>query len=115
MRWADLGTLPLCLLTPDMQNRRIIGGHLAEAGVTVSPAIETNSTIVLIAHVLAGGHATILPSRAAEIFLADPQLRAVPITEPDATHAVGLIAPLREPHTPVIAALLQEARRIGTA
>ena len=115
VRWADLGTLPLCLLTPDMQNRRIIGGHLAEAGVTVSPAIETNSTIVLIAHVLAGGHATILPSRAAEIFLADPQLRAVPITEPDATHAVGLIAPLREPHTPVIAALLQEARRIGTA
>lgn len=115
VRWADLGTLPLCLLTPDMQNRRIIGGHLAEAGVTVSPAIETNSTIVLIAHVLAGGHATILPSRAAEIFLADPQLRAVPITDPDATHAVGLIAPLREPHTPVIAALLQEARRIGTA
>ncbi len=113
VRWADLGTLPLCLLTPDMQNRRIIGGHLAEAGVTVSPAIETNSTIVLIAHVLAGGHATILPSRAAEIFLADPQLRAVPITEPDATHAVGLIAPLREPHTPVIAALLQEARRMA--
>lgn len=115
VRWADLGALPLCLLTPDMQNRRIIGGHLAEAGVTVSPAIETNSTIVLIAHVLAGGHATILPSRAAEIFLADPQLRAVPITDPDATHAVGLIAPLREPHTPVIAAFLQEARRIGTA
>jgi DNA-binding transcriptional LysR family regulator len=113
VRWADLGTLPLCLLTPDMQNRRIIGGHLAKAGVTVSPAIETNSTIVLIAHVLAGGHATILPSRAADIFLADPQLRAVPITEPDATHAVGLIAPLREPHTPVIAALLQEARRMA--
>ena len=113
VRWADLGTLPLCLLTPDMQNRRIIGGHLAQAGVTVSPAIETNSTIVLIAHVLAGGHATILPSRAADIFLADPQLRAVPITEPDATHAVGLIAPLREPHTPVIAALLQEARRMA--
>ena len=113
VRWADLGALPLCLLTPDMQNRRIIGGHLAEAGVSVTPAIETNSTIVLIAHVLAGGHATILPSRAAEIFLADPQLRALPITEPDATHAIGLIAPLREPHTPVIAALLQEARRMA--
>lgn len=113
VRWADLGTLPLCLLTPDMQNRRIIGGHLAEAGVSAAPAIETNSTIVLIAHVLDGGLATILPSRAAEIFLADPRLRAVPITDPDAAHAVGLIAPLREPHTPVIAALLQEARRMA--
>jgi DNA-binding transcriptional LysR family regulator len=111
--WADLGDLPLCLLTPDMQNRRIIGGHLAEAGITVAPAIETNSTIVLIAHVLRGGYATILPRRAAEIFLADPALRAVPITDPDASHAVGLIAPWREPHTPVIAALLQEARRMA--
>ena len=113
LRWADLGTLPLCLLTPDMQNRQIIGGHMAEAGVSVMPAIETNSTIVLIAHVLAGGHATILPIRAAEIFLADPQLRALPITDPDASHAIGLIAPLREPHTPVIGALLQEARRLA--
>lgn len=113
VEWADLGQLPLCLLTPDMQNRRIIGGHLAEAGVSVSPAIETNSTIVLIAHVLRGGYATILPRRAAEIFLTDPALRAIPITDPDATHAVGLIAPWREPHTPVIAALLQEARRMA--
>jgi DNA-binding transcriptional LysR family regulator len=113
VRWADLGGLPLCLLTPDMQNRRIIGGHLAEAGVSVAPAIESNSTIVLIAHVLDGGLATILPRRAAGIFLADPRLRAIPITDPDAAHAVGLIAPLREPHTPVIAALLQEARRMA--
>jgi DNA-binding transcriptional LysR family regulator len=113
VKWGDLGTLPLCLLTPDMQNRRIIGGHLAEAGVSVAPAIETNSTIVLIAHVLRGGYATILPRRAAEIFLTDPALRAIPITAPDATHAVGLIAPWREPHTPVIAALLQEARRMA--
>lgn len=110
--WADLGSLPLCLLTPDMQNRRIIGGHLAETGVTVAPAIETNSTIVLISHVLSGGWATILPVKAAEVFLTSP-LRAIPIVDPDAHHAVGLIAPYREPHTPVLAALLTEARRMA--
>jgi DNA-binding transcriptional LysR family regulator len=110
--WAALGDLPLCLLTPDMQNRRIIGGHLAEAGVTVAPAIETNSTIVLISHVLSGGWATILPQKAAEIFLTSP-LRAIPIVAPDARHAIGLIAPYREPHTPVLAALLTEARRMA--
>ena len=113
VQWAELGDLPLCLLTPDMQNRRIIGGHLAEAGVPVTPAIETNSTIVLISHVLRGGWATILPRRAAEIFLTEAPLRAIPITDPDARHAVGLIAPYREPHTPVIAALLLEARRMA--
>lgn len=111
--WADLGEAPLCLLTPDMQNRRIIGGHLAEAGVRVAPRIESNSTIVLIGHVLTGGWATILPLRAAEIFLSHAPLQAIPITEPEASHAVGLIAPWREPHMPVIAALIAEARRMA--
>ena len=110
--WAELGTLPLCLLTPDMQNRRIIGGHLAEAGMSVAPAIESNSTIVLISHVLRGGWATILSLKAAEIFLTSP-LRAIPIVAPDARHAIGLIAPYREPHTPVLAALLLEARHMA--
>lgn len=113
VRWAELGALPLCLLTPDMQNRRIIGGHLAEAGVHVTPRVETNSLIVLIGHVLRGGWATILPLQAAEVFLADAPLVAIPILDPDARHAVGLIAPWREPHTPVLAALLQAARRMS--
>ena len=30
--WREVGNLRLCLLTPDMQNRRIINRHLAEAG-----------------------------------------------------------------------------------
>ena len=111
--WAELGSLTLGLLTPDMQNRRIIGGHLSQAGVTVAPRLETNSTIVLISHVLSGGWATILPRRAAEVFLTGAPLVAVPITDPDARHAVGLIAPWREPHTPVIQALLTEARRMA--
>jgi DNA-binding transcriptional LysR family regulator len=111
--WADLAALPLCLLTPDMQNRRIIGMHMAEAGVPAQPGIETNSTIVLISHVLSGGWSTILPRRAAEIFLGTAPLTAIPLVEPDAQHAVGLIAPWREPHTPVIAALLAEARRMA--
>jgi hypothetical protein len=40
-------------------------------------------------------------------------LRAIPIVAPDARHAIGLIAPYREPHTPVLAALLTEARRMA--
>ena len=31
--WSEISELPLCLLTPDMQNRRIIDQHLSEAGV----------------------------------------------------------------------------------
>ena len=111
--WGELGEVALCLLTPDMQNRRIVSGLLAEAGVSVAPRIETNSTIVLIGHVLTGGWATILPLGAAEIFLEHGPLRALPLTDPDARHRVGLIAPAREPQMPLVAALLAEAKWIA--
>lgn len=111
--WAELGEVALCLLTPDMQNRRIMGSLLGQAGVTVAPRIETNSTIVLIAHVLAGGWATILPLGAAEIFLGHGPLHAVPLDDPDARHRVGLIVPARDRQGPLVAALLVEARRIA--
>lgn len=111
LAWADLKGVPLCLLTPDMQNRRIIGGLLGQAGVPVAPRVETNSTIVLVAHVLADNWATILPIGAAELFLQHGPLRAIPLAEPDAGHLVGLIAPAREPQMPLVTALLAEARR----
>ncbi|WP_210528861.1 LysR family transcriptional regulator [Rubellimicrobium arenae] len=111
--WAETEGLALCLLTPDMQNRRIVSGLLAEAGVAVAPRIETNSTIVLIGHVLAGGWATILPLVTAEIFLEHGPLRAVPLADPDTRHRVGLIAPAREPQMPLVAALLAEAKRMA--
>jgi len=113
LAWAELKGVQLCLLTPDMQNRRIIGGLLGQAGVPVAPRIETNSTIVLVAHVLAGGWATILPMGAAELFLQHGPLRAIPLAEPDAGHLVGLIAPAREPQMPLVAALLAEAKRMS--
>jgi len=45
--WAEVGKIPLCLLTPDMQNRRIIDGLLHAAGNPPSPTLESNSMIVL--------------------------------------------------------------------
>ncbi|EYD76287.1 Hydrogen peroxide-inducible activator [Rubellimicrobium mesophilum DSM 19309] len=112
--WGELRGVPLCLLTPDMQNRRIIGGLLGQAGVPVAPRVETNSTIVLVTHVLADNWATILPRSAAEFFLSHGPLRAIPLAEPDAGHLVGLIVPAREPQMPLVAALLSEARRFSS-
>ena len=113
VRWADLGAVPLALLTPDMQNRRIINQHLGEAGLSVEPMVESSSIIVLIAHVLRGEWLTILPLKAAEVFLRGDDLAVQPIREPDAEHVVGLIAPHREPMTPVLAALLEAARSLS--
>ena len=80
---------------------------------TVSLLSTALATIVLIAHVLADNWATILPQSAAELFLSHGPLRAIPLTDPDAGHLVGLIAPAREPQMPIVAALLAEAKRVS--
>ena len=113
--WAEVAELPLCLLTPDMQNRRIIDQHLAEAGATVRPTLESNSMIVLFSHIRTGKWSSIMPLNLAETFGFAEPIRAIPIVEPDARHMVGLVAAQREPHTPLVAALLEEARQVAAS
>ena len=111
--WAEVAEQPLCLLTSDMQNRRIVNQHLAEAGASITPQIESNSTIALTAHVMTGRWASIVPRELALMFAGGGQLRAIPIVEPEVEHLVGLIAPRRDLPTPVLAALIAEAERFG--
>jgi DNA-binding transcriptional LysR family regulator len=111
--WAEVAALPLCLLTGDMQNRRIVNQHLAEAGASAAPRIESNSTIALVAHVLTGQWASIVPMRLAQIFAPEGRLAAIPIVEPEAEHLIGLIAPRRDPQTPVLTAFIDAAGRMG--
>ena len=110
--WADLDGHRLCLLSSDMQNRRIINRNLSAAGVTPQATVESSSTVVLVSHVLEGGWLTILPEDIARFLAEGKPLALVPLERPQTTHAVGLVAPWREPHTPVLEALLAEARRM---
>ncbi len=111
--WEEVGDVPLCLLTPDMQNRRIIDGLLRAAGKEPSPTLESNSMIVLFAHVRTGKWASIMPAKLAETLGLTDNVRSIPIVEPAATHAVGLVVTHREPMTPLIAALVAEARQLA--
>ena len=110
--WGDLSAVPLCLLTSDMQNRRIVNQHLGEAGVQATPMIESNSTIALVAHVLTGRWASVVPKRLADLFVTDGRLVSIPIVEPEAEHTVGLITARRDPQTPVLQALVDDAVRM---
>src|SRR6266481_5710868 len=112
--WAEVGKVPLCLLTPDMQNRRIIDGLLRSAGAEPSPTLESNSMIVLFAHVRTGRWASVMPAKIAETLGLTATIRAIPIVEPEAVHTIGLVVPAREPMTPLNAALVSEARRLAT-
>src|SRR5580658_2509327 len=110
--WAEVGKVPLCLLTPDMQNRRIIDGLLRSAGAAPSPTLESNSMIVLFAHVRTGKWASIMPAKLAETLGLTDSVRSIPIVEPAVTHAIGLVVPDRQPTTPLITALVAEARAL---
>jgi len=113
--WKEAGGIRLCLLTADMQNRRIINQHFAEAGVQGAPTLESNSMIVLFSHVRTGRWASIMPHNVAKSFGFHEDVRAIPILEPDVQHTVGLVATYREPFTPLVSALLHEARILAAA
>ena len=111
--WAEVAQVPLCLLTPDMQNRRIIDGLLRAAGGDAQPTLESDSIIVLFAHVRTGRWASVMPARLAETLGLTATIRAIPIAEPEAMHTIGLVVPPREPLTPLTAALVAEAKRLA--
>jgi len=112
--WAEVSQIPLCLLTPDMQNRRIIDRLLHAEGRQVSPpTLESNSMIALYAHVRSGKWASIMPARLAEALDLTDNLRAIPIGSPHVAHEVGLVVPDREPMTPLANALVAEARKLA--
>src|SRR6202008_902287 len=103
-RWADAATLPLCLLSPDMQHRRIVDAAFAAAGATPQPAVETNSVSTLIAHARGGP-----PGLTAHTGLdANPlpdDLRAIPLVAPEIEHTIGLVTTTLTERTLVIAEL----------
>jgi DNA-binding transcriptional LysR family regulator len=110
--WAELSRVRLCLLTPDMQNRRIMDGLMRGAGAEPRATLESDSQITLLAHVLTGQWATVLPEHIAETLAMSPSLRRIPITGPDATYEIGLVLPHREPMPTLAAMLMSEARQL---
>ncbi|MFA5121253.1 LysR family transcriptional regulator [Zavarzinia sp.] len=113
--WAEVGQLPLCLLTPDMQNRRIIDQLLREAGTSPSPTLESNSMIVLFAHVRTAKWASVMPAKLAGALGLPDNVRSIPIVEPDAAHTIGLVVPHRDPMTPLTTALVAQAEAVAPA
>jgi DNA-binding transcriptional LysR family regulator len=111
--WAEAAGYPLCLMTSDMQNRRIIDMHFREAGAEVHAAIETNSLITLWSHLKFGQWSTVLPNSFLPLIGEVNGLVALPLVEPDASHAVGLVASDRDPLPPVARAFLDLTKQVG--
>ncbi|GAU85495.1 hydrogen peroxide-inducible genes activator [Bosea sp. BIWAKO-01] len=113
--WAEAAELKLCLLTSDMQNRRIIDGIFRSVGHSPRPAIETNSIFNLCSHAGIQGVSSIVSLQLLEFFGVPLGTKALPLVEPDAKRTIGLIVADRQPFAPLARNLLMMSRPISEA
>lgn len=99
--WKEAAKAPLCLLTGDMQNRRIIDGIFRSVDAQPRPAVETNSIFNLVSHVNVGPWSAIVPKQLLQFFGIPAKTRALELVEPTARRTLGLIISDREPLSPL--------------
>ena len=107
LAWSDLAAVPLCLLTGDMQNRRIIERKLRTSGVEPTPVLESDSLLALLAHVRAGPWTTVVPLSIAATLDHAGHACTIPITDTQDGPIIGLIYPARDPLTPALSAFVK--------
>jgi DNA-binding transcriptional LysR family regulator len=103
--WKEAASQRLCLLSEDMQNRRIINKIAASIGVDIAADVVGNSFVGILSHLHHGEWASIVPHTFARLFGA-ADLVAVDLVEPTHEQAIGLVLSDREPLAPMGGALL---------
>src|SRR5689334_4524191 len=110
--WAEAATQPLCLLTPDMQNRRIIDRAFKAAHANPIPRVESNSVINLISNVHLMGMTSVIPEYFLSVLGPMADIRTVPLVDPLVEHSVGLVAVDRDPISPLVLAAFACAKAV---
>jgi DNA-binding transcriptional LysR family regulator len=112
--WQQASQTPLCLLTPNMHNRRILNSIFQQLGIVLNPALETDSILSMLAHVATGQWATILPETILHTFGAIRGLSIHQLAQPAFVWQTGLVVQGREPWSPLLKALISTAQKLPT-
>jgi len=102
--WQEAAQLPLCLLTGNMQNRRIIDAAFRRADARPRIVVETDSVFALYSNVRCAEVYSIMPHSLLALFEMREELTAIPLT-PELNRGIGLIALEKEPAPPVVSAV----------
>ncbi len=113
LTWAEAATFPLCLLTGDMQNRRIVDSIFHEAGAEPQPTVETNSISTLFAHVRDGPWSSVMSHAWLHVFDVPAGMTALPLVAPETTRTIGLVWVDRDPEPILARALFEVARGVN--
>lgn len=104
--WERIARQPLCLLSQDMQNRRILDALAASSGLTLRPAVVSNSFLGICAHLREGGFVSIVPHTFRHLFGGTDDLVMRDFRGSASGHAIGLVLTERDPLPPMASALL---------
>jgi DNA-binding transcriptional LysR family regulator len=109
--WSEAAALPLCLLTPNMQNRRLIDAAFREAGAVPNVVLETDSVFALYAHVRCSGLCSVVPHSLLSLFEMRQEVTAIPLA-PELSRTIGLISRRKEQPLPIAEAAWAIAARL---
>ena len=99
--WREAAKYPLCLLTPNMQNRRIINNIFEAQDIKPTIKVETNSFAVILGHVTTGKYASILPLLYLSSYGMLDDLNYIHLEEPELYQSIGLVVADRDPILPL--------------
>jgi hypothetical protein len=115
VRWSQAVKLPLCALTPAMENRRIIDANMAADGARFHPVVEADTVGALFAHLADMELATVASHAWLHAFGVPRGLAARPMVQNGKGPAVGLIVLDRKPNSIVAEALVAAATDVDFA
>lgn len=108
--WTDALQLPMCLLDTGMRGRRLLDDALAARGLAVTPQLETDSVVALLAHVGTGRWASIVPRTCIGPLQLPAGVRVLRLDEPAITARVALVTAAVDPVPVLIRALTRTVR-----
>ncbi|MFY0690344.1 MAG: LysR family transcriptional regulator [Paracoccaceae bacterium] len=103
--WKEAARLPLSLLDPDMQNRRILDLLFTEIGEHPKIISETNALSSSLIQVNDGFAATIIPEVLVDAMGDISDAVVLPLEEPELVKEICLVYAARQPGLPVVDAL----------
>lgn len=111
--WAEAGSAALCLLTPEMQNRRILDGYFVDAGVEAKPVVETDTISAIYAHIASMRLSSVIPHTWLHGLGVPDGTRALRLPRPSRDYHVGLVLASRQPGSMLARALVEAARDVN--
>lgn len=111
--WVEAAALPLVMLEPGMQNRRILDGVFETAGLRPQVFAETGGFTAAMVLAARGVAATVVPQVLIAALGPPPGTVALNLTDPVVEKSVCLVTPRRRPDLPTVAALREVVAGAG--